>query len=123
MLGLLLDKLQAAGVWEDPKESCRQINGMLRFYEELRKTRTKTNVAGAVSTRNYYHLYDGEEQRKRDAEVEGLPSSGWQGSCSFNWGDADYQRALLGFDVLKDAEDQLEHARAAGSEVMLNARL
>lgn len=118
---MLLNKLQKAGISEEPKEKDRQIHSLLRFHEELRKSRTKTNVAGAVSTRHYYHLPDGEDQRNRDTELAGLPAGGWQGSCSFNWGDAEYQRALLGFDVLKHAEERF--ARAASSWTVSKARL
>lgn len=80
------------------------MTDLLHLYEDLRKKRTEVNVAGAVDTRHYYHLSDGDEQVKRDQELAGLPASDWQGPCSFNWGDAAYQKSLLGFDSLADAE-------------------
>jgi salicylate hydroxylase len=123
ILGLLLDKLQAAGLSTQSGERNAQINTVLRLYEQLRKDRTKTNVAGAVSTRHYYHLHDGEEQRQRDEDLAAMPSSNWQGSCAFIWADAEYQRSLLGFDVLADASEKFEQAAAAFPIRMPSSRL
>lgn len=114
ILGLLLDKFQNAGIPSNQVEKNAQLSSLFRMYEDLRKKRTEVNVAGAVHTRHYYHLADGPEQMMRDEELAGLPGTGWQGACSFNWGDAQYQRALLGFDALEDAErrfdDEWPHA-------------
>jgi salicylate hydroxylase len=123
ILGLLLNKLQAAGLSMQSGERNAQINTVLRLYEQLRKDRTKTNVAGAVSTRHYYHLHDGEEQRQRDEDLAAMPSSNWQGSCAFIWADAEYQRSLLGFDVLADASEKFDQAAAAFPIRMPSSRL
>ncbi|KAK4943605.1 hypothetical protein LTR10_016900 [Elasticomyces elasticus] len=104
ILGLLLSKLQTSGISSDSKERYAQLTDVLRLYEDLRKKRTEVNVAGAVDTRHYYHLSDGEEQVQRDQELAELPASNWEGPCNFNWGDAPYQKSLLGFDSLADAE-------------------
>lgn len=108
VLGSLLANLQSAGLPSDPKKKTTQLAGLFRLYEELRKNRTEVNVAGAVHTRHYYHLADGDEQMERDGELASLAASQWQGSCSFNWGDAEYQRSLLGFDVLPDAQSRFD---------------
>jgi salicylate hydroxylase len=100
-----------------------QINRLLRLYEDIRKDRTKTNVAGAVGTRHYYHLPDGDEQRRRDAELASLPDTNWQGRCSFNWGDSEYQKALLGFDVLKHARERFEQSGLMASSGGLKAKI
>lgn len=104
ILGLLLEKLQNMGLPFRPMEKNSRLKDLFLLYEGLRKKRTEVNVAGAVHTRHYYHLADGKEQRDRDRQLAGLPGQNWQGSCSFNWGDAVYQQSLLGFDVLADAE-------------------
>ncbi|SPO04339.1 related to salicylate hydroxylase [Cephalotrichum gorgonifer] len=103
ILGLLLEKFQGAEMPSNQTEKNARLASLLRLYEDLRKKRTVVNVAGAVHTRHFYHLADGPEQRERDRELAGLPLEKWQGSCSFNWGDAQYQKSLLGFDVLADA--------------------
>ncbi len=110
MLGLLLSKLQTLGVSSDPRERNDQLYDVFKLYEGLRKARTKTNVEGAVHTRHFYHLADGEEQKQRDAELGELPGHNWQGSCSFNWADAEYQRNLLGVDVLADAAEEFDRS-------------
>ncbi|KAH8815290.1 putative salicylate hydroxylase [Xylogone sp. PMI_703] len=108
ILGLLLTKLQRIGLPSNSTAKDAQLTSLFSLYEDLRKKRTEVNVAGAVHTRHYYHLADGDEQQQRDRELASLPKEKWQGSCSFNWGDAQYQRSLLGFDVLADAEQKFD---------------
>ncbi|KAI8961162.1 putative salicylate hydroxylase [Daldinia sp. FL1419] len=114
VLGLLLEKLQSAGIPSDPAEKNARLASLFRLYEDLRKKRTEVNVAGAVHTRHYYHLADGPEQEARDRELAELPNGKWKGRCSFNWGDAEYQASLLGFDVLADTERRFDEWLAAG---------
>lgn len=104
ILALLLSRLQNQGISDVPDQRNQQLSDLLLLYQDLRKRRTEVNVAGAVDTRHYYHLSDGDEQIRRDKELASLPDSAWQGPCSFNWGDAEYQKSLLGFDGLADAE-------------------
>ena len=108
VLGLLLGEFQTAGVPSGQVEKNAQLASLFRMYEDLRKSRTEVNVAGAVHTRHFYHLADGPEQRSRDEELAGLPQTKWQGRCAFNWGDAQYQKSLLGFDALADAERRFD---------------
>lgn len=108
VLGLLLGKFRRADMASGQVDENTPLTRVLRMYESLRKKRTEVNVAGAVHTRYFYHLPDGPEQKKRDEELAGLPGVQWQGSCSFNWGDAQYQKSLLGFDALVDAERRFE---------------
>ena len=108
ILGLLLGRFQNNTSSIGHAEKDRLLSSLLNLYEGLRKERTTVNVQGAVHTRHYYHLADGEKQQARDAELGALPSSGWKGQCSFNWGDVEYQRSLLGFDVLADAETRYD---------------
>lgn len=113
VIGLLLTKLQDMGISNKQGEKNQQLSEVFRIYESMRKRRTETNVVGAVHTRHFYNLADGDEQLSRDAELRNMPSSNWNGSCSFNWADAAYQKDLLGFDVLADAEEQFERQKPA----------
>lgn len=121
-IGILLTKLQNANKGTDMSNKSAQISSLFRLYQDLRKTRTEVNVAGAVHTRHYYHMADGEEQRKRDHELAQMPSRNWQGPCSFNWADAEYQHSLLGFDVIMDTEKRFDEfwasARSVGSVII-----
>lgn len=106
VLGVLLGNLQTAS--ENPGSPARHssIADILKLYESIRKRRSQDNVDGSLHSGYYYHLPDGEEQEKRDRELEIVASEGCKGKCSFHWGDAEYQQKLLGFDVLKDAEER-----------------
>ncbi|KAL1856775.1 hypothetical protein Plec18170_003747 [Paecilomyces lecythidis] len=123
ILGLLLTKLQNAGLPLNQNEKNARLASLFRLYENLRKERTKVNVEGAVHTRHYYHLSDGDEQRNRDRELSELPGKRWKGSCSFNWGDAQYQQSLLGFDVLADAEKKFDEWVAGVQEPVSKSAL
>lgn len=104
VLGLLLGNLQSISNKMGIKVDQDTIADALVLYETIRKERSKDNIVGSMHTGYFYHLPDGEEQRNRDRELAELASNQWQGSCSFNWGDASYQRKLLGFDVLGNAK-------------------
>jgi salicylate hydroxylase len=108
ILGLLLTKLQSKGVPSKQQEKNERLTSLLSMYEGLRKKRTEVNVAGAVDARHYFHLEDGDEQKKRDVKLADLPGQNWKGPCFFNWGDAEYQKDLLGFDVRADAEEKFD---------------
>lgn len=104
VLGQLLTTAQSRLALPDSATGVRaMITGILNLYETLRKERTETNVLGAVQSRDFYHLCDGNEQMERDKILSKLPESQWKGYCKWNWGDAKYQQSLLGFDVLSDA--------------------
>ena len=108
ILGLLLARLQSASTANTRAEKNNQFTKLFQFYQDLRKKRTEINVAGAVQTRHYYHLPDGNEQILRDQELRALSESNWKGKCSFNWGDADIQKSLLGFDVFTEADEKFD---------------
>lgn len=108
ILGVLLTRLQETNLSSSPKARNAQLTSLLQLYERLRKQRTEINVSGAVLTREFYHLHDGAPQEERDRELSELPAANWQGPSKWNWGDADYQKSLLGFDVLADAEKSFD---------------
>lgn len=107
-LGMLLSDYNAQGMVKDQHERNQQITRLLQFYENVRKSRAEIIVAGATHTRHYYHLPDGVEQNMRDDELAKLPENDWNGPCSFNWGDAAYQRDLLGFDVASQLSERMK---------------
>ena len=104
ILGMLLGRFQEHARFFNQDKTSRLVSSLFSMFEKLRKERTKINVEGAVNTQYYYHLPDGSEQQARDKALSELPLENWESSCVFNWGDAQYQKDLLGFDVLVDAE-------------------
>lgn len=65
VLGKLLGQLVSSSLYHDrPRDT---VLDMLEMYENLRKSRTTTNVQGARSNQRAYHLPDGPIQESRDA--------------------------------------------------------
>ncbi|KAF2091132.1 FAD/NAD(P)-binding domain-containing protein [Saccharata proteae CBS 121410] len=82
--------------------STHNIPSLLQLYERLRKSRTTLNVRGAIRNQHFYHMPDGEEQRRRD---EQLKSTEWKGlRDEYSFVDTDYQKDLLGEDAIGNAE-------------------
>lgn len=104
VLGHLLGSL-----YEDYKESPELAHGhvssVLQLYEKLRKMRTTTNVKGADANRYMFHLEDGEEQKRRDAE---LKSHDWIRPSNWRWADGAAQDELLGHDVIAESEREYD---------------
>lgn len=78
------------------------VTASLELYEKLRKSRTTTNVLGAIDNRKHFHMHDGEEQAERDAVLADI--DWYNGRAKWKWIDIEYQKDLVGFDTLKDAE-------------------
>lgn len=97
VLGVLLGNLNRSGL----QKPASHIPDIFRLYEALQKTRTTTNVKGAIANQQMYHMPDGPEQRARDAE---LAIADWKKSSSFLWADMEYQKSLLAFDSMGAAE-------------------
>ena len=114
VLGVLLGKL--AQKPELLRDSTKQaaIAEVLSLYERLRKSRTAVSVRGAISMQDFFHLADGEELARRDQILgEYSKSREWPRDCKWNWGDATYQQSLLGFDVVKNADEAFDLWRKA----------
>jgi salicylate hydroxylase len=105
VIGFLLGRLQSNPALWSEESGKDAITTTLKLYEKLRKQRTTVNVLGAVQARVFYHLPDGSEQLERDRLLSELPESRWESRSKWNWGDAEYQQALLGFDTLADAAE------------------
>ncbi|KAF2992993.1 hypothetical protein E8E13_000921 [Curvularia kusanoi] len=77
------------------------IKSVLKLYEKYQKSRSTTNVKGAISNRYTFHLPDGPEQEARDSE---LARHTWTEERSNHmWCDMAYNKELLGTDSLKNA--------------------
>ncbi|CAI6335485.1 unnamed protein product [Periconia digitata] len=116
--GTIIANLLAA--YQDAKASSLthpSLPETLKLYELLQKERTTTLHLGSISNQRLYHLDDGQEQEERDlilknASFEDLPDGS---SEPFIWIDARYQKAILGRDVVGDAQDSWEQAVRNGS--------
>lgn len=117
LLGRLNRKLNEQVI---PSSLQRQsISDVLGLYEKCQKRRTTTNVQGAISNRNFYHMPDGPEQEARDAE---LARHTWTDEKSEHlWCNMPYNRELLDTDVLRNAsalfDDWLETVRLKAAEM------
>lgn len=100
VLGHLLGSL-VEDYKQSPELAHGQVHLLLHVYEKLRKLRTTTKVKGAQANRYMFHLEDGDEQRRRDAE---LKSHDWIRPSRWGWADGTAQDELLGHDVIAESE-------------------
>lgn len=108
-LGILLGRIRQSIAQEPTVAKQDAIREVLRMYESLRKARTTTNVKGAASMQDFFHLRDGDEQRYRDDILREYDRTQmWPKECKWPWADAEYQSLLLGFDVVDAAEKEFE---------------
>ena len=102
VLGYLLGKLNES---EGDEAARRQkVPDLLELFQSLRKSRTGDKVRNAVEDQKFYHLHDGAEQRERDSLLRHCKETNWKEACKWIWADMQYEKGLLGFDVLQDAE-------------------
>lgn len=113
VLGGLLGKL----------EDRSQLQGLLRVYEEMRKSRTTRIVTGSTDMRNILHLHDGERQKRRDAMLladdvrPGFPNK---------WRDPAFRNFMFGYDGAREVEIAWERFRGksgSGAAGAFRARL
>lgn len=111
VLGHLLGSLV-----EDHKQSPElahgRVSSLLLVYEKLRKMRTTTNVKGAQANRYMFHLEDGDEQRRRDAD---LKAHDWIRPSPWRWADPKAQDELLGHDVIAESEREYKAWKSGGT--------
>ncbi len=100
VLGILLGKLH-----QSLNTSIHNISSILILYESLRKSRTTLQVLGASRNRYMFHMKDGDDQEKRDKELEKV---NWKDPCQWHWGDIGYLNSLYGFDAVQDIKETLE---------------
>ena len=86
------------------------ISDVLKLYERLRKDRTTLNVKGATSNRELYHAR-GLAADERTRLLAGFDWNDPNAESPFKgFNDMPYQRALLGFDTVGNAEKAFYHA-------------
>ncbi|KAF0330560.1 salicylate hydroxylase [Colletotrichum asianum] len=83
------------------------IPDILKLYESLRKSRTTTNVQGAVSNRSTYHLPDGPQQQWRDACL--AAASLYPVQTEFKIADEAYKIDMLGSDSVRECASAFEN--------------
>lgn len=83
------------------------IPDVLKLYESLRKSRTTTNVQGAVSNRSTYHLPDGLQQQWRDACL--AAASLYPVQTEFKIADETYKMDMLGSDSVRECASAFEN--------------
>ncbi|KIX01938.1 uncharacterized protein Z518_07877 [Rhinocladiella mackenziei CBS 650.93] len=108
VLGLLLGKT-VRKLSDDPVSSEMKdpVISALELYEKLRKSRTTTNVLGAIANRTFFHMHDGAEQEERDLILKDFD---WlDGRARWQWIDSQYQEDLLRFDALRDAQEAFDN--------------
>ena len=79
------------------------ISEVLHLYERLRKDRTTLIVQGAAENRDVYHL-TGEAADRRNALLQDYDWNNDSRPTPLIFNDREYQRAMMGFDVVRDAE-------------------
>lgn len=104
VLGQLLGSL-SKDYKQSPELAHGHVSSLLQVYEKLRKMRTTTNVKGAEANRYMFHLEDGDEQKRRDAE---LKSHDWIRPSRWRWADGTAQDELLGHDVIAESEREYD---------------
>lgn len=100
VLGKLLGLLNGSSNGTTPAELIPEV---LQLYETLRKSRTTVNVQGARSNQKWYQIPDGPEQEARDAEMAGAKLADGLSLTGWRWIDPEYQKELLGHDVVAEA--------------------
>lgn len=109
--GAVLGRL--LGLFNSTPTAGISVTHVLDLYERLRKSRTTTSVQGAVSNRRMYHMPDGVQQVERDAELE---AADYSKPSLYRWLDPEYNRDMLGFDVVMDCEKAFETLALSASK-------
>jgi salicylate hydroxylase len=74
----------------------------LKVYELCRKERTEMVVERGNVQQYLYHLHDGPEQEERDRRMREVPTRGGE---ALAWRDPEMSPKLLGYDHLKDVDE------------------
>jgi len=100
LIGATVERLEKDKV--RPSVKIERVRSALGLYEKLRKNRTTLNVKGAINNRNFYHMSDGPEQQERDSSLAKVDLV--HGKSRWEWIDSKYQRDMLGFNAVEDAQ-------------------
>lgn len=83
------------------------IPTVLQLYERLRKDRTTLNVKGAYGNQSMYHA-SGEAAEERNRSLKDFDWDDPTATSPYYLNDMPYQKALLAFDCIADAEDAFD---------------
>ena len=101
VLGKLLGLLQ-----DSRRNSCYlSIPQVLSFFEGLRKPRTTSVAQLSADCERLFQMHDENEIRQRNELVKMIDWESEDNKFPWLWGDTKFQHALLGADVLKQAEE------------------
>ncbi|KAF2101149.1 putative salicylate hydroxylase [Rhizodiscina lignyota] len=102
ILGHLLGRLgKSASSGQIPEKL--SIPHILKMFEQLRKHRTTVNVRGAINNQRLFHMPDGPGRDERD-RILGQTNWETQTPTVFSWNNLEYQRNMLSFDFIADAD-------------------
>lgn len=94
VLGGLLAKV-------DARRKGELLPRVLNAYEATRKKRTTAVVQGSTALRDVFHMHDGPERDRRDAELlKDQPTEGFPN----RWRDPVFQKFLFGYDAFAEVE-------------------
>lgn len=102
VIGLLLGQFNRASMMKAP-DGQKKIHEVLMLYESMRKSRTTTNVKGAIQNKAFYQMEDGPSREQRDKTVRAVDWFDPNGKCEWDWASMQYQRDLMGFDTIGNA--------------------
>lgn len=102
VIGLLLGAFSQTSLMAAPDQQAK-LYDVLMLYEKMRKTRTTTNVKGAIQNKTFYEMEDGPERELRDKIVREVNWFDADGQCVWGWANMQYQRNLMGFDTVGNA--------------------
>lgn len=96
LLGLLSRSVSVA-------ERISRVPEILELYQSMRKSRTATNVQGAIQNRKMYHMEDGLNCEARNAALGSVDWHDPHNKCEWGWANLRYLKDLMGFDTITDA--------------------
>ena len=101
-IGLLLGQFFRSSL-ASTRDRKAKIHDVLMLYESMRKSRTTTNVQGAVQNKEFYQMEGALERQKRNETVRHVDWFDPNSKNEWNWASMQYQRDLMGFDTIGDA--------------------
>jgi len=81
---------------------------VLQLYEGMRKKRTTLNVQGAIENRDLFQMADPQRVEQRNREMRVADPTDINNDCRWGYANLRYQKQLMGFDTIKDANEQFQ---------------
>jgi len=103
-LGILIGRLSQSQL----KDRQTHVPDVLQLYEAMRKRRTTLNVQGAIENRDLFQMADQQRVEKRNEEMQAADLTDINKHSKWGYADLSYQKQLMGFDTIKDANQQFQ---------------